>query len=74
MELRMQYDALPIFGKETDATARELVHAYHAAARYIDAQIGQLTAALHESGVAEETIIVVAGDHGFFLGEQRMWI
>ncbi len=73
LELRMQYNALPLLGEESDATAKELVRAYYAAARYIDAQIGQLTAALNESGVADQTIIVVAGDHGFFLGEQHMW-
>ena len=73
LELRMQYDALPLIGDESDEVARELVRSYHAATRYIDALIGQLVAALNASGAADNTVVVVAGDHGFLLGEQRMW-
>ncbi len=73
LELRMQYDALPLLGRTDDATASHLVRAYHAASRYIDAQVGHLIAALEATGTAGNTVVVVTGDHGFFLGEQRMW-
>lgn len=73
MELRLQYDALPLFGEPSDQKAAEIVAGYHAAVRYADAQVGRVLDALDESGVAENTIVVLMGDHGFFLAEQQMW-
>ena len=73
LELRLQYDALPLFGDPSDEKAAEIVAGYHAAVRYADAQVGRVLDALDESGVADNTIIVLMGDHGFFLAEQQMW-
>jgi arylsulfatase A-like enzyme len=73
LELRMQYDALPLLGDIDEEGAKQLVRDYHAASRYADAQLGRLITALEDSGVADDTIVVVAGDHGWLLGEQRMW-
>ena len=53
--------------------ARELVHGYYACVSYIDAQIGRLLQTLEESGVADNTIIVLWSDHGYKLGEYRGW-
>jgi arylsulfatase A-like enzyme len=36
----------------------------------MDAQIGRLLEALEKSGVADNTIVVVLGDHGWHLGEK----
>lgn len=55
------------------AYARRLVHAYLACVSYVDAQIGKVLDALEEAGLAENTIVVIWGDHGWHLGEQQMW-
>lgn len=53
--------------------ARKLVHAYLAAVSYVDSQIGKVLDELEASGLAENTIVVIWGDHGWHLGEQRIW-
>ncbi len=50
-----------------------LRHAYYACVSYIDAQIAKLVAALEETGLAGDTIIIVTSDHGFALGEHGLW-
>lgn len=57
----------------SDAYARKLRHGYYAAISYIDAQVGKLTTELASLGLDENTIIVVWGDHGWHLGDQRVW-
>jgi len=46
---------------------------YAACVTYADAQVGRIIAKLKESGQAENTIIVVWGDHGWNLGEHAIW-
>jgi arylsulfatase A-like enzyme len=55
------------------ATTRTLRHGYHACVSYTDAQIGKLLAALDELGLAQNTIVVLWGDHGWSLGEKDRW-
>ena len=55
------------------AMARQLIHGYYACVSFIDAQIGRLLEQLDESGLSENTIIVLWGDHGWQLGEHGMW-
>ena len=57
----------------SDAYAKKLRHAYFASISYIDAQIGKLRNELENLGLAENTIIVIWGDHGWHLGDQRVW-
>ncbi|GGF27709.1 sulfatase [Echinicola rosea] len=57
----------------SDAYARKLRHGYLAAVSYIDAQIGKILDELEEQGLAENTIVVVWGDHGWHLGDQKTW-
>jgi iduronate 2-sulfatase len=71
-ELR-QYKDMPDSGPLDDETARTLLHAYHAATSYMDAQLGKVLAALAETGLAKNTIIVLWGDHGWHLGDHGMW-
>lgn len=55
------------------AYARKLRHAYYACISYIDAQVGKVLAELERQGLADNTIVVIWGDHGWHLGDQRVW-
>ena len=57
----------------SDAYARKLMHAYYACVSYTDAQIGKLLDELDRLDLMENTIIVLWGDHGWQLGDYRMW-
>jgi len=47
-----------------ERTLRDLRTLYQATVRQVDASVGRLLDALEAAGVADETAIVVAGDHG----------
>lgn len=57
----------------SEAYARKLIQAYYAAISYVDAQIGKVLDELERQGLAENTIVVVWGDHGWHLGDHRVW-
>ena len=67
------YGGVPPAGPLPDSLARRLVQGYRAATSYIDAQVGLVLDALEATGLAENTVVVVWGDHGFSLGEHGMW-
>lgn len=71
-ELR-SYNGVPQKGPVDEATQRELIHGYYACVAYIDAQIGRILDQLKTLGLAQNTIIVVWGDHGWHLGDHGLW-
>jgi len=71
-ELR-KYSDMPATGPLDDAAARHLIHGYHAAVSYMDAQLGRVLDALDGTGLAPSTLIVFWGDHGWHLGDHGMW-
>jgi len=71
-ELR-QYSDIPETGPLDDAKTRHLIHGYHAAVSYMDAQLGRVLDAVDALGFAKNTIIVLWGDHGWHLGDHGMW-
>ncbi|MFZ5828926.1 MAG: sulfatase [Planctomycetota bacterium] len=52
---------------------REGVQAYLATISFVDDQIGRLIEGLDKSPIANNTIIVLWGDHGWHLGEKQHW-
>lgn len=56
-----------------DAQTRELIHGYRASVSYMDAQVGRLINALETNGLIQNTIIVLWGDHGYYLGDYGEW-
>lgn len=47
--------------------------AYYGAISYVDDQLGRLWRALSATGLEEDTILVLASDHGEMLGERGLW-
>jgi choline-sulfatase len=48
-------------------------HGYYAAISYVDERIGDLLSALRDAGLADDTTVVLAADHGEMLGERGLW-
>ena len=71
-ELR-SYGDIPNNGEIGDDLARRLRHGYYAATSYMDAQVGLVLDALEKEGLAQNTVIVLWGDHGWQLGEHGLW-
>jgi len=71
-ELR-NYEGIPAKGPLDEETSKKLRHGYYAAVSFIDACIGRVLKELEESGLSENTIVVVWGDHGWKLGEHGCW-
>lgn len=71
-ELRA-YAGIPARGPVSDDTARKLIHGYYACVSFTDAQIGKLLDAVDQLGLADNTIVVLWGDHGWNLGEHTLW-
>ena len=71
-ELRA-YQDVPDEGDFSPELASRLTRGYRACASFVDAQIGRVLASLEESGLADDTIIVVWGDHGWHFNELGMW-
>jgi iduronate 2-sulfatase len=71
-ELR-QYLGIPDKGELPPELTRTLIHGYYAATSYMDAQLGLVLDELEKLGLAENTVIVLWGDHGWHLGDHGMW-
>lgn len=57
----------------SDDLKRDLVHGYYASMSYVDAQIGKVLDELDRLNLADNTIVVLWGDHGFHLGDLGIW-
>ena len=71
-ELRT-YEGIPRQGALAEAQARELVHGYYACVSFVDAQVGKVLDELKRLGLAEKTVVVLWGDHGWHLGDHGLW-
>ena len=49
--------------------ARQAIRAYYASISFADAQVGRVLDALEETGLADNTVVVLTSDHGYHMGE-----
>ncbi|MGI9240558.1 MAG: sulfatase-like hydrolase/transferase, partial [Verrucomicrobiales bacterium] len=68
-----RYTDQPGRGKIPEENQRRMKHGYAACISYVDAQVGNVLAALDELGLRDNTIVVLWSDHGYHLGEKALW-
>jgi arylsulfatase A-like enzyme len=71
-ELRNYY-GIPKKGPCSEELARQLIHGYYACITYIDTLVGRLLDELERLELADNTVIILWGDHGWKLGEHGGW-
>jgi len=67
------YTDIPDDGQIPPEKIRQLRHGYYACVSYVDALVGRLVDQLQRLDLADNTVIVLWGDHGYHLGEQGLW-
>jgi len=71
-ELR-KYTGIPKKGDVPKELALEMIHGYYACVSYVDAQIGLVLDELKRLDLEDDTIVVLWGDHGWNLGDHKLW-
>jgi len=78
------YDALPEFLKNTECRrrwqrrfatpeqAQQSLKGYYRLVSGVDHALGRIRAALEQCGLSDNTVILLTGDNGFFLGERGL--
>ncbi len=66
-EKKQNFTALP------EQLTKDMRHGYYAAISYTDANLGLVLDALEKEGLADSTVIVLWGDHGWKLGDHQEW-
>ncbi|MFZ0207340.1 MAG: choline-sulfatase [Roseiarcus sp.] len=66
-----------VYAMDSEPVAMEQIRAarraYYGEISYVDDNLGRLTRALRECGLADDTIVIFLGDHGEMLGERGLW-
>ena len=61
------------FDEDSADFHRMMRHGYLACTSYVDKLVGDVLAELDDLGLAENTVVVLWGDHGWHLGEHNFW-
>lgn len=56
-----------------DTDRKTIRRAYYSCLSYMDTQVGRVLDELDHLGLRENTIVVFASDHGYLLGEHKLW-
>ena len=67
------YAGVPKENPIPEEFAKQLRHGYYACTSYTDALVGRVLDALDKEGLADNTVVVLWGDHGWQLGEHGLW-
>lgn len=67
------YADVPDDGPLPDDLVKRLRHGYYACVSFMDAQVGRVLDELDRLGLADNTAVVLWGDHGYHLGEKALW-
>ncbi len=67
------YGRVPKDREWTEAEIRHFRHGYYASISFLDAQVGHILDALDSTGMTDQTIVVFTSDHGFHIGEHKLW-
>jgi arylsulfatase A-like enzyme len=67
------YSDIPKTGDLADEQQQKLIRAYYACVSYVDAQIGRVLDELKKTGLDQNTIVILWGDHGWHLGDHGLW-
>ncbi|MEO0341291.1 MAG: sulfatase-like hydrolase/transferase, partial [Bacteroidota bacterium] len=69
-------DSLHLFGPDIEkrrATFQRMLYGYAATSSFADWSVGRVIEALDESTYAHNTIVVIASDNGYHMGEKNKW-
>ncbi len=56
-----------------EITARKAIQAYYASISFLDAQLGRLLDSMDRLGLWKNTVVVFLSDHGYHMGEHKLW-
>ena len=68
-KVREEYSRLP---PQTDEQLRELIANYYGMISLVDHNLGRVLAALHDAGLADDTLVIFTSDHGDWLGDHGL--
>jgi arylsulfatase A-like enzyme len=68
-EVRESYSRI---GPQTDAQLRAIIANTYGMISLVDHQVGRMLAALHDEGLAGDTLVVYTADHGDWLGDHGL--
>jgi len=66
-----------VIGLDDQSVTADQVHAarraYYGACAFVDDQVGALLSALDQTGMGDNTVVLLLADHGEMLGERGLW-
>ncbi|KNZ31516.1 MAG: sulfatase [Methylibium sp. NZG] len=67
--VRAEYSRI---GPQSDTQLRELIANYYGMISLVDHNVGRVLTALHDEGLADDTLVVFTSDHGDWLGDHGL--